>query len=279
MNEWLGKPVADAMTADLTARVETLKARGVLPTLAVLRVGEKEEDLAYERGLTKRFAAAGAEVRKIVLPADTDEETLEKSVAELNADPAVHGILLFLPLPKHLNEARVRELVSPEKDVDCMGEANAFAVYDGRKKGFAPCTPQAVIELLDFYGYDLTGKRVTVVGRSRVVGKPLSMLLLARNATVTICHTRTVDLPAVCKEADLLVCCAGSARMIGSEFVKPGMSVVDVGINACEGGICGDVDFDAVAPIVEAITPVPRGVGSVTNAVLLKHVVESAERA
>ena len=279
MNEWLGKPVADAMTADLTARTEALKARGVTPTLAVVRVGEKEEDLAYERGLTKRFASAGAEVRKVVLPADVTEETLEAQITELNADASVHGILLFLPLPKHLNESRVRELVSPEKDVDCMGEANAFAVYDGRKKGFAPCTPQAVIELLDYYGYDLTGKRVTVVGRSRVVGKPLAMLLLARNATVTICHTKTKDLPSVCREADLLVCCAGSAKMIGAEFVRPGMSVVDVGINACEGGICGDVDFDVVAPIADCITPVPRGVGSVTNAVLLKHVVESAERA
>lgn len=278
MKEWLGKPVADALTEQLSHRVDALRAGGITPCLAVVRVGEKEEDLAYERGLTKRFASAGAEVRKVTLPADVLQGTLEETITALNADPAVHGILLFLPLPKHLDEARIREMVSPEKDVDCMGEANAFAVYDGRRKGFAPCTPQAVIEMLDFYGYDLTGKRVTVVGRSRVVGKPLAMLLMARNATVTVCHTKTVDLSAVCREAELLIACAGKAKMVTAEFVRPGMAVVDVGINGCEDGICGDVDFDAVATIVDFLTPVPRGVGSVTTSVLLKHVVESAER-
>lgn len=279
MNEWLGKPVADAIVANLTGRTAALKEKGKTPLLAVVRVGEKEEDLAYERGLKKRFASVGAEVRTEVFGENVTNEELQNKLLELNADDGVHGILLFLPLPKHLDEAKLRNLVSPEKDVDCMGEANAFAVYDGKKTGFAPCTPQAVIELLDFYGYDLTGKRVTVVGRSRVVGKPLAMLLLQRNATVTVCHTKTVDLPAVCREADLLVCCAGKAKMIGADFVKSGMSVVDVGINACEGGICGDADFDALAPIVENLTPVPRGVGSVTTSVLLKHVIESAERA
>lgn len=283
MTEWKGAPVAKALTEQLTLRVDTLKGKGILPTLAVVRVGDREDDLSYERGLKKRFASAGAEVRVMELPLSVSQEELENTVLSLNADHGVHGILVFSPLPKSLDGDRVRALIAPHKDVDCMGDDNAFCVYAGREKtgvpGYPPCTPQAVLELLDFYGYDLTGKNVTVVGRSAVVGKPLAMLLLQRNATVTICHTRTKDLPSVCRSADLLVVCAGKAKLIGTDCVRKGACVVDVGIHVVDGQLCGDVD-PVVAEHVElcSLTPVPGGVGAVTTAVLLKHTVDAAER-
>lgn len=280
--EWKGAPVAKALTESLVPRIEALKKGGVLPTLAVVRVGEREDDLSYERGLCKRFASAGAAVRVVALPADAPQEELENAVRTLNGDGEVHGILLFSPLPKQYDAERVRALLSPRKDVDCLTDANAFCVYAGNcgpgLPGFAPCTPQAVLELLDFYGYDLTGKNVTVVGRSAVVGKPLSMLLLQRNATVTVCHTRTRDLPAVCRKADLLAVCAGKAGLIGEDCLREGMCVVDVGIHVVDGKLCGDVDAVGASRVpLGACTPVPGGVGSVTTAVLLKHTVEAAE--
>lgn len=283
MTEWRGAPVAKALTEQLTLRVNTMKEKGVTPTLAVVRVGEREDDLSYERGLTKRFISAGAAVRVVSLPLTVSQEKLEETVRSLNGDETVHGILVFSPLPKPLDGDRIRALISPRKDVDCMGDDNAFCVYAGRSKpdvpGYPPCTPQAVLELLDFYGYDLTGKNVTVVGRSAVVGKPLAMLLLQRNATVTICHTRTRDLPAVCRSADLLVVCAGKAKLIGTDCIREGACVVDVGIHVVDGQLCGDVD-PAVAEREDlcALTPVPGGVGAVTTAVLLKHTVDAAER-
>ncbi len=280
MTEWRGAPVAAALTEQLTVQIAELKQSGIFPKLAVIRVGTREDDLSYERGLKKRFAAAGAEVQVTELPESVSQEELEACVRALNAEDTVHGILVFSPLPKHLNGERVGALLSPRKDVDCLGDANAFRVYAGGKKtgvpGYPPCTPQAVLEILDFYGYDLTGKRVTVVGRSAVVGKPLAMLLLQRNATVTICHTKTADLPAACREAELLVVCAGKAKLIGADCVREGMAVVDVGIHVLDGQLCGDVDAAEVKEKVSALTPVPGGVGSVTTSVLLKHTVVSA---
>ncbi len=280
--EWKGAPVAKALTGSLAPRVEALKKIGILPTLAVVRIGEREDDLAYERGLCKRFASAGAAVRTIALPLDTSQAELENTVRSLNGDGGVHGILVFSPLPKPFDGERVRGGLSPRKDVDGLTDANAFCIYAGKSKpgvpGFAPCTPQAVVELLDFYGYDLTGKNVTVVGRSAVVGKPLAMLLLQRNATVTVCHTRTRDLPAVCRKADLLVVCAGKAGLIGEDCLREGMCVVDVGIHVVDGKLCGDVDAVGASRVpLRACTPVPGGVGAVTTAVLLKHTVEAAE--
>lgn len=281
MNVWKGAPVAAALTESLVPRIAALKQQGTVPKLAVVRVGAREDDLSYERGLKKRFASAGAEVAVSELPETVTQEQLESCVRALDADAAVHGILIFSPLPKHLDEKRVRALLSPRKDVDCMGDANAFCVYSGVRQpgvpGYPPCTPQAVLEILDYYGYALCGKQVTVVGRSAVVGKPLAMLLLQRNATVTICHTRTRDLPSVCRGADLLVVCAGKAGLIGSDCVRPDMAVVDVGIHVVDGALCGDVDAAAIGESVAALTPVPGGVGSVTTSVLLKHTVCSAE--
>lgn len=278
MRELKGKPVADAITEKMKDKIAALAEKGTVPTLAIVRVGERPDDLSYERGALKRFAGAGARVQVHALPADCTQVQLEETICALNADAAVHGVLLFRPLPKHLCEDKIKQLLAPEKDMDCLTDAGYASLLTGGAL-CPPCTPRAVVELIDHYGIDLTGKKVTVVGRSLVVGKPLALLLLGKNATVTICHTRTKDLPAECRAADVLVACAGSAKMIGPEHVHPGQIVIDVGINVdAQGNLCGDVDFAAVADTVEAITPVPRGVGSITTAVLLKHVVEAAER-
>lgn len=275
MTEWRGAPVAAALTEQLAKEISALAAKDIVPKLAVVRVGEREDDLSYERGLKKRFASAGAEVDVYELEENVSQEELESCVRFLSGDETVHGILMFSPLPKTLDESAVRALIDPRKDVDCMTDTNAYRVYAG-KSGYPPCTPQAVLEILDYYGYDLTGKNVTVVGRSAVVGKPLAMLLLHRNATVTVCHTKTRDLPAKCREADLLVVCAGKAGLVGSDHVRAGQAVVDVGIHVIDGRLCGDVEA-SVADIADALTPVPGGVGAVTTSVLLKHTVQSAK--
>jgi 5,10-methylene-tetrahydrofolate dehydrogenase/Methenyl tetrahydrofolate cyclohydrolase len=262
--ELRGMPVVNAM-------LEEFPKFTAAPKLAIIRVGENEDDLAYERGIIKRFGSVGAEVDVNILPFDCDQETLNDTMTRLNNDNSVHGILMFRPLPKHLSEDVLKPLISPEKDVDCFGLINNAYVYSGDKRGYPPCTPQAVIELLDFYGIDLTGKKVTVVGRSMVVGKPLAMLLLQKNATVTICHTKTADLESECRNADILIACAGKAKMITENYVHSEQIVIDVGINMLDGKLCGDVDYENVADKVKMITPVPAGVGTVTTSVLLKH--------
>ena len=206
------------------------------------------------------------------------QETLDALILSLNEDSSVHGILLFRPLPKTLDEKRISALIAPEKDVDGMGELNLAGVFAEKGDSYPPCTPQAVVELLDAYGIDCTGKRVVIVGRSVVVGKPLAMLLLQKNATVTICHTKTRDLAAECRKADILIACAGVAKMITPAFTNPNQIIVDVGINFADGKLCGDVDYDAVAPLVAGISPVPGGVGTITSTVILKHTVMGAER-
>lgn len=278
MRELRGMPAAKAILADLQERVDKLGEKGIVPKLTVVRVGAKEDDLSYERGIYKRFEGVGAKVETIELPMTVTQEELEHIILSLNEDESVHGVLLFRPLPKILDEIRIKSLLAEEKDVDCLTGANDAHLFAGDKKGYPPCTPQAVMEILDYYGVDLTGKRVTVVGRSMVVGKPVAMLLLAKNATVTICHTRTKNLAEECKSADIIVACAGVPKMITSEFVNEGQVVIDVGIHMVDDKLCGDVDYDNVCKIVDAITPVPGGVGSVTTTVLLKHTVMSAER-
>ena len=278
MRELRGMPAAKAILADLQERVDKLGEKGIVPKLTVVRVGAKEDDLSYERGIYKRFEGVGAKVETIELPMTVTQEELEHIILSLNEDESVHGVLVFRPLPKVLDEIRIKSLLAEEKDVDCLTGANDAHLFAGDKKGYPPCTPQAVMEILDYYGVDLTGKRVTVVGRSMVVGKPVAMLLLAKNATVTICHTRTKNLAEECKSADIIVACAGVPKMITSEFVREGQTVIDVGIHVVDDKLCGDVDYDNVCKIVDAITPVPGGVGSVTTTVLLKHTVMSAER-
>lgn len=276
-----GKEVAAALNSRLQARAAALAEQGILPTLAIVRVGEREDDLSYERGAMKRCGTVGVAVRPFVLPADVRQDELLAVIRQINEDPAIHGCLLFRPLPKHLDERAVCEALRPEKDVDCITSGSLAAVFSGQGAGYPPCTAQAVLEILDHFGCELRGKRVTVVGRSLVVGKPVSMMLLGRHATVTICHTRTADLPGQCRQAEILVAAAGKAGVIGKEHVSPGQVVVDVGINwdAAAGRLRGDVDFEQAEPLVEAITPVPGGVGAVTTSVLVGHVVDAAARA
>ncbi len=277
MRELLGKPVADSIVESLAPQVEALKGRGVIPTLAVVRVGAREDDLAYERGLTKRFEGANCLVKKIELPEDVTQEMLDAAVASADADPSVDGILMFRPLPKTLTDKNILNTISAVKDVDGMGKANMADIFSGAGEGHAPCTAQAVIEMLKYHGIDIKGRKVTVVGRSLVIGKPVSMLLLKENATVKVCHTKTEDLKAECQWADIVVACAGKAKMLNRDYFRPGQTVIDVGMNVDEEGkLCGDVDFTSVSEIVDAITPVPRGVGSVTTSVLLRAVVKNA---
>lgn len=276
----LGLPVAQAITERVASRALALKQRSVTPTLAIVRVGEREDDLSYERGALKRCEKAGVEVRRFVLPQTCTQDQLMEVIGQVNANSSIHGCLMFRPLPPTLDEAAACAALDPAKDVDGITPGSLFGVFANRPVGFAPCTAEACIALLDHYGYDLTGKRVCVVGRSLVIGKPVSMMLQARNATVTMCHTRTLDLAAACRDAEILVVAAGHIGTVGAQHVSAGQVVVDVGINWDEaaGKLCGDVAYDEVEPQVAAITPVPRGVGSVTTAVLCQHVVEAAER-
>ena len=275
----LGKEVTAALNERIKADVATLNAKGVKPTLGIIRVGERPDDLSYERGATKRCETLGVEYTKYMLPADVSQEEPLKVIDEVNKDENIHGVLMFRPLPKHIDQTLVENALCAEKDVDCQTDASLGGVFTGKKVGFPPCTPQACMEILDHYGIDCTGKKAVVIGRSLVVGKPAAMMLIKKNATVTVCHTRTVDMPSVTREADILVVAAGRAGVVGADYVAPGQIVIDVGINVNEEGkLCGDVDYAAVEPIVDAITPVPGGVGSVTTSVLVGHVVEAAMR-
>ena len=275
-----GAPAAAALTERLIARASALREKGVVPTLAILRVGEREDDISYETGAMKRCAKVGIEVRQFLLPADCTCEQLLDAVREINADERIHGCLMFRPLADKAMEAAACALLDPGKDVDGMTTGSLAAVFAGKGAGFAPCTAQAVMVLLDHYGVELTGKRAVVIGRSLVIGRPVAMLLQQKNATVTMCHTKTADLPGECRRADVLVVAAGKAGVVGAEHVSPGQTVIDVGIHVgADGRLCGDVRFDEAEPIVSAITPVPGGVGSVTTAVLASHVIEAAETA
>lgn len=275
-----GAPVAAALVDKMTAQVTELKEKGITPTLAILRVGERDDDLSYERGAMKRCASVGVEVKNVVLSADVDSDTFFQTLDELNNDDSVHGILMFRPLPKQIDGERARSMLNPAKDVDGCTDGSLAGVFTNTNVGFAPCTAQAAIEILDYYGIDCTGKKAAVIGRSLVVGRPVSMMLMHKNATVTTCHTKTVDMPSVTRDADILIVCAGQMESIGNEYVCEGQVVIDVGIgwNEEKGKLCGDVKFDEVEPIVGGITPVPGGVGAVTTCVLVSHVVEAAAR-
>lgn len=275
-----GAPVVAALNEDYTKRTLALKEKGVYPTLAILRVGENPDDLAYERGATKRCETIGVQVKPVALPADVTQEKLIATLKELNADSTVHGILLFRPLPKGIDDNAVRAHVAPHKDVDGVTDASLAGVFTASGEGFAPCTAQACMEILDFYGINPEGKRAAVIGRSLVVGKPAAIMLMGKNATVTVCHTKTKDMPAVCREAEILIVSAGRAGIVGAEYLAKGQVVIDVGINVNdEGKLCGDVDFAAAEEITHAVTPVPGGVGTVTTSVLVGHVVQAAEKA
>lgn len=275
----LGKEVTAALNERIRAQVAELEKAGIAPKLAFVRVGERPDDLSYERGASKRCETLGVAYEKYILDAECTQDELMDTIHRLNEDDSVHGILMFRPLPKHLDEDAVVAAMSPEKDVDGITDGSMAGVFMGTKQGFPPCTAQACMEILDHYGIDCTGKKAVVVGRSLVVGKPAAMMLLGKNATVTVCHTRTVDMPSVVKEADIVIVAAGRPGVVDGSYLSEGQIVIDVGINVDEDGkLCGDVLYEEAEPIVEMITPVPGGVGSVTTSVLVGHVVEAALR-
>ena len=284
----LGKEVNEALVASLQTRTAALREKGVTPTLGIIRLGENPSDLSYEKGAIKRAEEVGVEVKNFVLPENATKEEVLAVIDEVNADASVHGVLMFRPLPKHLknDQDEICNRLAPCKDVDSMTHMSNAGVFEGQDLGYAPCTPAACMEILDHYGIDCKGKNAVVIGRSLVVGKPAAMMLMAKNATVTICHTRTVNTAEICRNADIIVTAAGVLNSLTKDFVREGQIVIDVSMNwnpekittKGKGGMSGDCVFEEVEPIVEAITPVPGGVGAVTTSVLMKHVVEAAEK-
>ena len=285
----LGKEVNEALVAALQGRTAALREKGVVPTLGIIRLGENPSDLSYEKGATKRAEEVGVAVKNYILPETASKEDVLAVIDEVNADASVHGVLMFRPLPKHLKGDldEICNRLAPCKDVDSMTHMSNAGVFEGQDLGYAPCTPAACMEILDHYGIDCKGKNAVVIGRSLVVGKPAAMMLMAKNATVTICHTRTVNPAEVCRNADIIISAAGVLNSLTKDFVREGQIVIDVSMNwnpekitaKGKGGMSGDAIFDEVEPIVDAITPVPGGVGAVTTSVLMKHVVEAAEKA
>jgi methylenetetrahydrofolate dehydrogenase (NADP+)/methenyltetrahydrofolate cyclohydrolase len=273
-----GADVVNALNNKMIKEIDYLSKKGITPTLATVRVGERADDVSYEKTASKRCEAVGVAVRNIILADDVSQDVLMQNIIDLNNDDNVHGILLFRPLPKHLSDEAVREIIKPEKDIDGITDSSLAGVFTGSGRGFAPCTAQACLEIIDFYDIDCKGKRVVVIGRSLVVGKPVAMMLMGRHATVTTCHTRTVDMPSVARSAEILIVAAGQMEGLTKEYFSPGQIVIDVGINWNDekGKLCGDVNFEDAQPIVAAITPVPGGVGTVTTSVLVSHVVKAA---
>ena len=284
----LGKEVNEALVASLQTRTAALREKGITPCLGIIRLGENPSDLSYEKGATKRAEEVGVAVKNYILPETATKEEVLAVIDEVNADASVHGVLMFRPLPKHLkaDQDEICNRLAPAKDVDSMTHMSNAGVFEGQDLGYAPCTPAACMEILDHYGIDCKGKNAVVIGRSLVVGKPAAMMLMAKNATVTVCHTRTVNTAEICKRADIIVTAAGVLNSLTRDFVREGQIVIDVSMNwnpekittKGKGGMSGDAVFEEVEPIVEAITPVPGGVGAVTTSVLMKHVVEAAEK-
>lgn len=275
MLELRGKKVSDGIKEYVSKELETLS---FVPKLAIVRVGENPDDMSYERGATKKLKSFGLDVASYVFPQDISDEDFKKAFKDINEDDEVTGILLLRPLPRTINEKDIENMIDPKKDLDGISPINIAKVFAGDTTGFSPCTAEAVIEVLKAYDIELTGKRVTVVGRSMVVGKPVSMLLLKENATVTMTHTRTVDLKKTCSDAEIVIAAAGRAKMLNSDYCGQNAVMIDVGINVDENGkLCGDVDYATLDGKASAATPVPGGVGTVTTAVLAKHLIQAAK--
>jgi methylenetetrahydrofolate dehydrogenase (NADP+)/methenyltetrahydrofolate cyclohydrolase len=274
-----GKPVADKITENVKIEVEQFKKNLIFPKLKIVRVGEREDDLSYERAAVKRMASCGIECEILELSSDISQDDFAQELKNVNMDETVHGILLFRPLPEQINENEVKFIISPEKDIDCFNPINVAKVMEGDETGFPPCTPTAAIEILKHYNVPMKGKNAVVLGRSMVVGKPAAMLLLKENASVTICHSKTENLPEVASKADILIAAIGKSNMVTAEYVKEGAAVIDVGINVdSQGNMTGDVNTEDCSEKCGLITPVPAGVGSVTTAVLAKHVVKACRQ-
>ena len=274
-----GKEVIDKLNEELLSRSDSLKEKGVTPTLGIVRLGERPDDMAYERGALKRAEKTGVSVKQFVFDADMTQDELIRQIDKINDDSEVHGVLMFRPLPSQIDDEAVRNELAPEKDVDGITDGSMAGVYSGSGQGYPPCTAEACIQILDHYGIDLKGKNVAVIGRSQVIGKPVTMMLIRKNATVTVCHTKTKDMAGICRNKDIIIAAAGHIGTVTEDFLSPGQVVIDVAINFDdEGKMCGDVDFDAAEPIIDAVTPVPGGVGTVTTSMLMKHVIEAAEK-
>ena len=277
-----GKPVADTIADQIISKVDQLHAEDVQPTLAILRVGQNDSDVAYETSAVKKAESLGLQVKKFVLEEDISETELIDALEHINQNEEIHGVLLFRPLPAHIDEERVRNYLVPQKDIDGISDSSLAGIFTGEKTGFPPCTAEAVMKILQHYNITLSGKKVVVIGRSLVIGKPVAMMLLHENATVTICHSRTGEeaLKQYCRQADIIICATGRAKMINADYVNGRQMIVDVGINFDEEGrMCGDADQESIEASngAAALTPVPGGVGNVTTALLLHHVVEAAE--
>ncbi len=273
-----GKPVADKIAETEKDKALVLNKQGIFPRLQIIRVGEKEDDISYEKAAIKRMISCGIFVEVTVMEHDVEQDKFVNELEKINANPSIHGILILRPLPNHLDEDKIKHVISPKKDVDCFNPENLAKIIEGDESGFAPCTPAAVMEILQHYEVDLKGKNVVVIGRSLVVGKPLSLMLLKQDATVTICHSKTKNIEEVCSKADILVVAIGKAGFVSKEFIKKDAIVIDVGINVDEDGkMCGDVKTAECAEIASMITPVPGGVGVVTNSVLAKNVLKACK--
>jgi len=271
-----GAPVVQDLMEKLKGRVEKLP---IVPCLAILRADDNPVDSAYIRGAAKRCETLGVRLVNIAMPENCTQQELLDAVEKINSDETIHGCLILRPLPGHVDENAVCDALLPEKDMDCVGVRAISSFYAGRG-GYGPCTAEACIQLLDFYGCSLSGANVAVIGRSQVIGRPVSVMLQNRDATVTMCHSKSRNLPEICRNMDIVVSAAGKAGMVGEKFVNPQQIILDVGINTDENGkLCGDVAFDKVLPLVRAVTPVPSGIGSITTAILVKHVIEAAEKA
>ena len=269
-----GSPVAKFIKEKIKSESDLLRQKGIIPTLGIIRMGDRPEDISYEKGVIKNCESVGIQARVFEVPENTSMNEFVELLKSVNQDDNIHGILMFRPLPKHIDYEVIKNIIDPRKDIDCMSLVNLEKVFEGELDGFAPCTPKAVIEILKFYNVPLSGANVAIINRSMVVGRPLSMMFIGENSTVTICHSRTKDLPKVTANADIVVAAVGKARMLGKEYFSENSVVIDVGINdAGDGKICGDVDYDNVVEHVKSITPVPGGVGSVTSAILLSHVI------
>ena len=279
MAELLGGPVAQKICENIIDRLEKAKKSdkypGRLPKLAIVRVGKREDDLAYERGAVKRTEKVGMDCETFEFDTDITNEEFQKEFIKINSDNDIDGILLFMPLPKHINTQEAIANFCPDKDLDGLTLGNMAALYAGTD-GYAPCTAEAVIKLLEYSDIDVDGKNGTVIGRSNVIGKPVSMMLIDKNATVTVCHSHTKNLKDICQRAEILVAAIGRAKMIDDSYISDGTVVIDVGVNVDEdGNLCGDTDFESVSKKASLITPVPRGVGNITTSVLSEHLLRS----
>lgn len=271
-----GKPVVDRMKEDILQTVMDCKIAGKnLPRLAILRVGERPDDIAYESRILKNCDSVGIQVEVVQVDYQIDQINFLEVLDKLNKDSDIHGILIFRPLPEQLDIEQISQAIKPEKDIDCMSPVNTEKVFKGDISGILPCTPEAVIEILKYYQYELSGKNVVIVNRSMVLGRPLAMLFLQENATVTICHSKTIDLPGITAKADIVVTGVGKAKFFKPQYFSEKSIVIDVGINFEDGNICGDVDISLVSDGVAAITPVPGGVGTVTSMILLNNVIKA----